>query len=137
VTVSGNFGGTFTVTGPGSGTSTRQDEYINITTNQPLAFQASNFTTLMKGGSSASSAGAITYEMQLYAGTSSSIGSSLTGAVNGTDAAFDGMQLILTNANIPGNNEVVLRLSRTLSLTQLAEGGTTYTASGTIVLSIN
>ena len=137
VSVIGNFGATFTVNGMGSSNSGRQDEYINITTNEPLTFQAANFTTLMNGGSSASTVGSISYQMQIYSGNSGLIGSALTSAVTGTDAGFNGAQLVLSGTSIPGNGQVVLRLSRTLTLTQLAEGATTYTASGTLVLTIN
>jgi len=137
VSVIGNFGGTFTVHGMGSSNSGRQDEFINIVTNEPLIFQAANFTTLMAGGSPASSAGSITYEMQLYDGSSSSVGAAITAPVSGTDAGFNGAQAVLSTASVPGNGLVVLRLSRTLTLSQLAEGATTYTASGTIVLTIN
>lgn len=137
VYVTGNFGATFTINGPGSNTSSREDEFISITTNEPLSFTASSFTTLMAGGSSASAVGSIRYEMQLYYGTATSVGAAITGSVSGTDAGFNGAQLVLTNAEVPGNGEVVLRISRTLTLNQLASGATTYTASGTLVLSIN
>jgi hypothetical protein len=137
VYVVGNFGATFSVHGPGSNNSGRQDELISITTNEPLTFQASGFTTLMTGGGSASSVGSIQYDMQLYYGTATSVGAAITADVSGTDTGFDGGQLVLTNSEVPGNGQVVLRLSRTLTLNQLAEGATTYTASGTIVLTIN
>lgn len=137
VSVIGNFGGTFTVHGIGSSATGRQDEFINIITNEPLTFQATNFTTLMSGLASANSAGSITYEMQLYDGNSSSVGASITSPVSGTDTGFNGAQSVLNMASVPGNGQVVLRLSRTLNLTQFAEGATTYTASGTIVLTIN
>jgi len=137
VSVIGNFGATFTVRGMGTSNSGRQDEFVDIVTNQPLSFQATSFTTLMLGGSSASAAGSITYEMELYAGTSMSVGAPITSAVSGTDSGFNGAQVVLSGASIPGNGQVVLRLSRTLSLTERAEGATIYTASGTIVLTIN
>ncbi len=137
VYVTGNFGATFSVNGAGSNTSSREDEFINITTNEPLSFTASSFTTLMSGGSSASTVGSIEYQMQLYYGTAASVGAAITANVSGTDAGFNGAQLVLTSAEVPGNGEVVLRISRTLTLNQLAAGATTYTASGTLVLSIN
>ena len=137
VSVIGNFGGTFTVNGIGTASSSRSDEYININTNEPLSFTAANFTTLYSGGSQASTAGSISYEMQLYAGTASSVGAALSGPVDGTDSGFNGGNIVLASGAIPSNGNVVLRLSRTLNLTQLAEGNTTYTATGQIVLSIN
>lgn len=137
VTMSGNFGGTFTVHGAGSNTSSRADNYIDITTNRGLTFQTSGFTTLATGGSPAPTAGNVLYEMQLYAGTSSSIGGALTSAQSGIDTAFNGLTWTLAAGSIPGDGHVVLRLSRTLSLGQLAEGAAAYTANGTIVLTIN
>lgn len=137
VLVSGNFGATFTVHGAGSGTASRGDNYIDITTNRPLTFTASGFVTLQTGGSSASTAGSIVYEMQLYAGTSSSVGSAIGSAQSGIDAAFNGATLQLLANQIPGDNHVVLRLSRTLTLSQLAKGANDYTASGTISVTIN
>jgi hypothetical protein len=137
VSVIGNFGGTFTVSGIGSSSSSRSDELINITTNRPLTFLAANFTILYAGLSQANTAGNITYEMQLYAGSASSVGAALTGAVGGTDNSFNGSTLVLSSGIIPANGQVVLRLSRTLNLTQYAEGQTTYTASGVVIVSIN
>src|ERR1019366_943831 len=90
VNVIGNFGGTFSVSGIGSSSSSRSDGFINITTNRPLTFLAANFTILYAGLSQANTAGNITYEMQLYAGSASSVGSALTGAVGGTDNNFNG-----------------------------------------------
>ncbi|HEY3780809.1 MAG TPA: hypothetical protein VGL56_06985 [Fimbriimonadaceae bacterium] len=137
VSVIGNFGGTFSISGIGSTSSSRSDELINITTNLPLTFLAANFTILYVGGAQANTAGSITYEMQLYAGTAASVGAPLTGAVGGTDNMFNNSGFSLSAGAIPANGQVVLRLSRTLNLTQYAEGANTYTASGIINLTIN
>lgn len=137
VTINGNFGGTFNVSGPGNGTSSRGDNNIDVSTNASLTFTATNFTTLHLSGADASSAGSIAYQMQLFAGTSSSIGSAISSSVGGTDAGFNGASLTLTVGQIPSGGNLVFKLSRTLSLSSLAIGGQTYTATGTIVVTIN
>ena len=137
VHIIGNFSGTFNVHGAGSGASAQSDNFIDITTTEALMFTASSFTSLQLNSAPASSVGSITYEMQIYAGTSSSVGSPLTSAVSGTDAGFNGQSIILPLGSIPGDNRVVLRLSRILSINQLAAGAKDYTASGTISVSIN
>jgi hypothetical protein len=137
VIVSGNFGGTFNVNGMGTAHSSRNDTYVNITSNRPLTFQTSGFTSLQSGGASASSAGSVGYEIQLYAGSANTVGDPVTAAVSGTDAGFNGKSITLTSDQIPGDNHLTLRISRTLQLTQLARGGVDYTASGTLILTIN
>lgn len=137
VHINGNFGGTFNVTGMGAGASSRSDNLIDIVTNRPLTFSTFGFTSIQENGSDAPAIGSIGYEMQMYAGTSSSVGAALTGAVSGTDTGFNGQTLTLGGGSIPGDNRVVLRLSRTLTLSQVAKGGKDYTATGTISVSIN
>jgi hypothetical protein len=137
VAVSGNFGATFSVHGAGAATNSRNDSYIDVSTNRPLTFQANSFTTLQNGGSSVPTAGSILYEMQLYAGTSGSVGSAITAAQSGTDNGFNGATVTLASGAIPGDGHVVLRLSRTLTLGQLARGGQDYSATGTITVTIN
>ena len=137
VIVSGNFGGTFKVNGMGTAHSARNDSYVNITSNRALTFQTSGFTSLQVGGSPAGSVGSVLYEIQLYAGSANSVGDPVTGAISGTDAGFNGKSITLTIDQIPVDNHLTLRVSRTLQLTQLARGGVDYTATGTLILTIN
>jgi hypothetical protein len=137
VLINGNFGGTFNVSGIGAGTSASGNNYIDITTNRALSFSASSFGSMQLNGTPASTAGSIYYEMQLYAGTSTSVGAPLSALVSGTDSGFNGQAVTLASASIPPDNHVVLRLTRKVSLTLLAQGNKDYTASGTITVSIN
>src|SRR5579859_1537563 len=53
----GNFGGTFTVNGPGSNTDVERDNDMEVRTNRPITFSTSAFTTLQTGGADASAVG--------------------------------------------------------------------------------
>jgi len=134
VYLNGNFGGTFTINGAGSNTDVERDNYIEIRANRPLTFTASAFTTLQNGGSSASTVGSVLYGMSIYTDYpySTQVGTTQTG----TDAAFNTSTLSFAMSDLPLDGKMTFVLARTLSLTQLAEGATTYTASGTIALTV-
>jgi hypothetical protein len=135
VYLNGNFGGTFTITGAGSNTDVERDNYIEIRSNRPLTFTASAFTTLFNGVTAAATSGSVLYGMSLFTDYpySTQVGSTQTG----TDAAFNTSTVSFAMSDLPVDGKMTFVLARTLSLTQLAEGATTYTASGTIALAIN
>jgi hypothetical protein len=135
VYLNGNFGGTYTINGAGSNTDVERDDYIEIRSNRSLTFTASAFTTLVNGVTNESAVGSVLYGMTLYADYpyTTIVGSTVTG----TDAAFDTSVVTFAMSDLPADGKMTLDLARTLSLTQLALGGTTYTASGTIALAVN
>lgn len=136
VYLNGNFGGTYTVHGPGTTTDVNHNNDLEVRTNRPLTFTTSGFTVLQTGGSGASSAGSIAYAVSLwsdYPASATQVGATQTG----TDTGINGKTLTSTMANIATDGKLTLRVGRTLTLTQLAMGATTYTASGTIALAIN
>lgn len=135
VYVNGNFGGTFTVHGAGSNTDIERDNDIEVRSNRPLTFSTSNFTVLQTGGSGASTAGSILYGMSVY--TEYPAGSQVGTTQSGVDTAVNGKSIATTMSNLATDGKMTLRIARTLTLTQLAMGATTYTASGTIGLAIN
>jgi hypothetical protein len=135
VYMNGNFGGTYTINGAGSNTDVERDSDIEIRANRPLTFTTSAFTTLMNGSNSASTVGSIAYGMSVYADYpfTTQVGTTQTG----TDTGFNAATISFAMSDLPADGKMTFRLARTLSLTQLAEGATTYTASGTIALAIN
>jgi hypothetical protein len=133
----GNLGGTFTINGPGSNVDTERDTDCEIRSNRPLKFTTAAFTVLQTGGSAASTVGSVAYALSIYTGWPYG-GAQVGSTVSGTDAAFNNSTGITTAmSDLDANGKMTLRLARTLTLNQLAEGATTYTASGTIVLAIN
>lgn len=135
VYLNGNFGGTFTVHGAGSNTDVAESNDIEVRTNRPLTFTTSAFTVLQTGGAGAATTGSILYGLSLFSDypANAQVGSTQSG----TDTAFNGKTINVALSNLPTDGKMTLRLSRTLSLTQLSEGNTTYTASGTIALAVN
>ncbi len=135
VYLNGNFGGTYTINGAGSNTDVERDDYIEIRANRPLTFTASAFTTLMNGTNSAATSGSVLYGMSIYADYpyTTIVGA----AVTGTDTAFNTQTLSFAMSDLPADGKMTLDIARTLTLTQLAEGATTYTSSGIIALAIN
>jgi len=137
VRISGNFGGVFNVSGIGESTSQTESNEISVTTNRPLTFSANSFKPLMVGNSSEPGMGSITYSMALFTGTPSHIGMRVSGPVTGTDAGFNGQTLSLTAAQVPANGNLVLVLTRTLTLTSAATGAYKIVGTGNIGVSIN
>jgi hypothetical protein len=135
VYLSGNLGGTFTINGPGTNTDIERDNDCEVRSNRPLTFTTSAFTVLQTGGASASTAGSVLYGMSVF--TEYPAGSQVGSTQSGTDTAVNGKSVATTMSSLATDGKMTLRLARTLTLTQLAEGATTYTASGTIALAIN
>ena len=137
VSVSGNFGGIFNVIGIGTATSQTESNAISVNTNRPLTFTANSFKPLYAGNSSLASMGSIMYSMALYQGTPTHIGSLVSGPVSGTDAGFSGQSLTLVDAQIPPDGNLVLVLTRTLTLTEKALGAYKLVGTGNIGVTIN
>jgi hypothetical protein len=137
VSISGNFGGVFYVTGVGGSTSQTQSNFVNITTNRALTFSAISFRPLQLGGSSENAMGTVTYSMALYQGNSAHVGALIAGPVSGTDASFNGLSVAVNSAQLPSGGSLVLRISRTLTLTGQATGACTLVGTGYIGVTIN
>ena len=135
VYLNGNFGGTYTIHGPGSNTDSERDNDIEVRSNRPLTFSTSAFTTLQSGGSSAASSGSVLYAMSVF--TEYPAGAQVGSTQSGTDTAVNGKSIATSMSSLATDGKMTLRIARTLTLTQLAEGNTTYTASGTIALAVN
>jgi len=131
VYVSGNFGGVYNVQGVGSATDISQTNDIEVRTNRTLSFTAAGFFGL------GPNIGTVAYGLSLYQdfpATAVQIGPS----VSGIDAGFNGSTISVNpGANLPADGRATLRLSRTLSLTQAAMGGKTYTVGGFIAIGVN
>jgi hypothetical protein len=135
VYMNGNFGGTFTLHGAGSNTDAERDNDVEIRANRPLTFTTSAFTTLLNADTtSAATVGSIAYGLSLYADNPANtiVGSAITG----TDAAFNAQHISFALSDLPADGKMTLHLARTLSLTQLAAGATTYNATGTIAVTV-
>ncbi len=137
VSLSGNFGGIFNVVGIGTSTSQTESSVVSVSTNRSLTFTANSFKPLMVGSTSVSTMGSIMYSMSLYQGTPSHIGSLVSGPVDGSDEAFNGQSLTLLPAQIPGDGNLVLVLTRTLTLTEKALGTYKLVGTGNIGVTIN
>jgi|GEM_PF-1958357 len=137
VSVSGNFGGIFNVNGIGTASSQTESNEISVNTNRPLTFTANSFKPLSAANSSVASMGSITYSMALYQGTPNHIGNLVSGPVSGTDAGFSGQSLTLVDAQIPSDGNLVLVLTRTLTLTEKALGAYKLVGTGNIGVTIN
>ncbi len=137
VYISGNFGGVFSVSGVGAGTSQTQSNLVNITTNRALTFWANSFKPLQLSGSSEGAMGSVTYSMALYQGTSSHVGALIAGPVSGTDSGFNGQSVAVNSAQISGGGSLVLLITRTLSLTGQVKGASTFKGTGFIGVTIN
>lgn len=138
VLVSGNFAAENTVRGIGTTTSSQSTNLITIETSVGLVFTTSGFGVIRNGLNVASStAGTVAYEMTVLSGKVNNLGAIVSGPITGTDSGINAKTL--TIANPPGNSkkDFVLRLRRTLTMTQLAKGGEVYTATGTLILSVN
>ena len=137
VNISGNFGGVFYVSGVGGGTSQTQTNLVNITTNRSLTFSANAFNPLSLSQTSDASVGTITYSMAIYQGTSSQLGALVAGPVSGTDAAFNGQSIGVIGNRGPVNENYVLVITRTLTITSAATGACTLLGTGNIGVTIN
>ena len=139
VWISGNFSGTYPVRGFGTTSDVQQDNLLEVRTNRALTFTPSAFTTLMNGAVSASTAGSVTYQLGLYKDYSSTVaglGALVKQSAQQVDAAFiSPVNSALTD--LPSDGKLTLRLSRTLSLTQIAQGAQSYSATGVVGLTIN
>ncbi len=131
VYISGNFGGVYTVQGIGSATDIKQSNDVEVRTNRTLSFTASGFYGI------GNSIGHIDYGISMFQDFPSN-GVQIGPTVTGTDGGFNGSTLYVNPAvNLPADGRATLRLSRTLSLTQAAIGGQTYTAAGLIAVGVN
>ncbi|MFN3729118.1 MAG: hypothetical protein ACK4XJ_05340 [Fimbriimonadaceae bacterium] len=130
VYVEGNFSGTFFVRGPGTNTSSNENNDIVVRTNRPMTFTAANFTELDDN-----TVGSIDYTMRL--GTGSPFGTQFAIAGPETDTDFNGEAVSSTMADLSTAGVMTLRLQRQLTLNQLAMGATQYTATGEIVMTVN
>ncbi|MDR3688899.1 MAG: hypothetical protein P4L46_05930 [Fimbriimonas sp.] len=128
--VNGNFSGNFYVRGPGSGTSTAQNNDIEVRTNRPITFLAQNFTALND-----TTVGSVAYTLSLA--SSYPFGTQFATTTTQTDTAINGQTLACAMSNLPTTGNITLRVARTLTLNQLALGATTYTATGQINLTVN
>jgi len=137
VSISGNFGGVFYVTGVGSAMSQTQSNFVNISTNRALAFTANSFRPLQLGSSQEGAMGTVTYTMAIYLGNSAHVGALIAGPVSGTDAGFNGRTLSVNSAQIPSGGNLVLMIGRTLTLTGQATGACTLVGTGYIGVTIN
>ena len=137
VSISGNFGGVFYVSGVGQGASQTQTNFVNVTTNRALTFSANSFKPLSLGNTSEGAMGSITYSMALFQGTSGHVGTMVAGPVSGTDASFNGQSISLLTNQISGPGNFVLMISRTLTVTGTATGASTLVGTGNIGVTIN
>lgn len=137
VSISGNFGGVFYVSGFGQGSSQTQTNLVNITTNRALTFSANSFKPLAVGNTSEGTMGNVVYSMALYQGTSAHVGALVSGPVSGTDASFNGQTVALIKAQVPTSGNFVLMISRTLTVTGTATGASTLVGTGLIGVTIN
>jgi len=137
VSISGNFGGVFYVSGVGLGSSQTESNMITVFTNRPLTFSANSFKPLMVGNTSQPGMGSITYSMALFAGTPSHLGALVCGPVSGVDAGFNSQTLTLTSAQVPGDGNLVLVFTRILTVNAGASGAQKLVGTGNISVSIN
>jgi len=137
VSISGNFGGVFYVTGVGSSMSQTQANFVNISSNRALTFTANSFRPLQLGNASEGAMGTVTYSMAIYQGNSAHVGALIAGPVSGTDAGFNGHTVAVNSAQIPSGGSLVLMISRTLTLTGQATGACTLVGTGYIGVTIN
>lgn len=137
VEVSGNFGGIFNVDGIGTASSDTQANAISVMTNRSLTFTANSFKPLTSGQTSQSSVGSIMYSMALYQGTPTHIGGLISGPVSGADDGFNGQTLTVGITQVPKDGNLVLVLTRTLNITEKAQGSTRLVGTGNIGVTIN
>lgn len=137
VSISGNFGGVFYVSGVGVGTSQTQSNLIAIVTNRSLTFTPTAFKPVVSTQGATTDVGSIAYSMAIYSGTPTQIGSLVAGPVAGTDAGFNGQSLSVTVPEQQGNENFVLVLTRTLSVSSSAVGQNTLIGTGSISVAIN
>ena len=133
VYISGNFGGTYTVQGVGAGYDPLlETNQIEVLTNRSLTFTAAGFYGM------GSTVGTIAYTMSLlqdYPTNGVVLGGTGTALY---DNFFNGATLNLNAiTQLPLDGRVTLQLTRQLTLTQAAQGGHTYSAAGTIQVSVN
>ena len=129
--ISGNFGGVYNVTGVGSASDIQYTNDVEVRTNRPLSFVATGFYGI------GLSLGTISYGMSIFQDFPSN-GTQIGPTITGTDAGFNGSTLYVNPAiNLPADGRATLRLHRTLSLTQAALGGKSYTAAGYIAIGVN
>jgi hypothetical protein len=134
VKVSGNFAATYTVVGPGSATATTTTSLVNIETDVGLRFTATGFGVLRDSlNNAAGSVGSVIYELAVL----NSSGTVVSGPVTGTDTGINGQFVSVADPSGHFVREFTLRIRRTVALTQLAKGGETYTATGTIALLVD
>lgn len=132
VYISGNFGGTYTVQGVGTGYDIPETSQIEVLTNRSLTFTAYGFYGLPNN------VGNIQYTMSLlqdYPSNGNVIAG--TGAAL-ADANFNGASLYLNaSQSLPTDGRATLQLTRQLTLTQAAIGGKSYVAGGFIQVGVN
>ncbi len=131
VYISGNFGGVYTVQGIGSATDIKQSNDVEVRTNRALSFTAVGFYGI------GASIGHIDYGISLWQDYPSN-GVQIGSTVTGTDSGFNGSTIYVNPVtNLPVDGRATLRLNRTLTLTQAAIGGQTYTAAGIVAVGVN
>ncbi len=131
VYVSGNFGGIYNVQGIGSASDITQTNDVEVRTNRALSFVATGFYGI------GLNLGTISYSMSMFQDYPSN-GVQIGPTITATDAGFNGSTLYVNPAlNLPADGRATLRLTRTLSLTQAALGGKTYTAGGFLAIGVN
>lgn len=133
VYISGNFGGVYNVQGIGAGFDpVVQTNLIQVRTNRSLSFTADGFYGIGSG------IGNIAYTMSLFQDFPSN-GVVLAGTGNALiDNNFNGATVAVNaSTELPADGMLTLQLTRTLTLTQAALGGQTYTAGGVIKVGVN
>ena len=133
VTISGNWGFTFRVRGPGNAYSALPTTDISMDTNQQLTITTSNSGSIVASANVArANAGSVDYEFSILLN-----GTTVDGPDTGTDAGANGKTLIVPNPGILTPKVYTFRIRRRVNLTEEAKGGETYTATGRITITIN
>jgi len=132
VYISGNFGGVYNVQGIGGGYDGSETNQVEVRTNRSLNFTAAGFYGM------GSAIGTIAYTMSLlqdYPSNGVVLGGTGVALV---DDNFNGATLNLNAVTqLPVDGRATLQITRQLTLTQAAQGGKSYSAAGTIQVSVN
>jgi hypothetical protein len=135
VYLSGNFGAEYEVTGAGTNTDSARTNDIELRSNRALTFSTTGFTTLRDSGNNSVNVGTMLYALTLF--QDNPAGTQIGSPITGTDTGFNSLSLSAALSDLPANGKMTLRLSRTLTINQTAEGAQTYNATGTIGLAVN
>jgi len=132
VYISGNFGGVYNVQGIGGGYDGSETNQVEVRMNRSLNFTAAGFYGM------GSAIGTIAYTMSLlqdYPSNGVVLGGTGVALV---DDNFNGATLNLNAVTqLPVDGRATLQITRQLTLTQAAQGGKSYSAAGTIQVSVN